>query len=168
MILDVSRIMKIPEDTMELSFKEDFDFIESKNGKIQLLKPVEFNGTMIKDGDILFLDGNLEVLFKLYCDRCMTQVKTPLSIRVTERFKKELPFDDEEEIHGFNGSEIDLTPILTGVILLNMPMKVVCNEECKGLCPECGQNLNEHTCDCKEEFLDSRFSALKTLFKDSE
>ncbi|HHW66788.1 MAG: hypothetical protein PWP07_2626 [Epulopiscium sp.] len=167
MIVNVSKIIKIPDITMELSFEEKIDFIESSSGKIKLLKPVYFTGTIANDGKVLYLKGNLSTVLELYCDRCTKPVETSLSINIEEKFSSE-PID-EEEIHEINsGSEIDLTPIFIDAILLNIPMKIVCDTQCKGLCSQCGQNLNEGTCDCNQNEYDPRFAVLKTLFKDSE
>lgn len=167
MIVNVSKIIKIPDSTMELSFEEKIDFIGSSSGKIKLLKPINFTGTLVNDGKVLYLNGSLSTVLELYCDRCTKPVETSLSINIEEQFSSESI--DEEEIHTINsGSEIDLTPILIDAILLNIPMKTVCDTQCKGLCPQCGQNLNEGMCDCSEHDVDPRFAVLKTLFKDSE
>lgn len=166
MILDVSRIIRIPDADMKLSFEEKVDFIESKTRKIKLIEPIRFSGTIVNDGKVLCLKGDLSTVLELYCDRCTKPVPTSLSIEVEEKFSSD-PID-EEEIHMVSGNEIDLKPIFVNVILLNMPMKVVCSEECKGICLQCGQNLNNGACGCKEEELDPRFSVLRTLFNESE
>lgn len=167
MIVNVSKIIKVPDSIMELSFEEKIDFIESSFGKIKLLKPIHFTGKMVNDGKALYLNGFLSTVLELYCDRCTKPVETSLSINIEEKFSSESI--DEEEIHKVNsGSEIDLTPMFIDAILLNIPMKTVCDTQCKGLCPQCGQNLNEGTCDCKDSNIDPRFTVLRTFFKDSE
>lgn len=167
MLLNVSKIIKVPDSTIEVSFKEKIDFIETNFGTINLLDPIKFTGTLFNDGKVLYLDGNLSTVLELYCDRCTKPVGTSLSIKIKEVFSDE-PID-EEEIHIINsGREIDFNPIFIDAILLNMPMKVVCTKQCKGLCSQCGQNLNEGFCSCKEEDLDPRFAVLKTLFNESE
>ncbi|WP_058486331.1 YceD family protein [Defluviitalea phaphyphila] len=166
MILNISKIMKIPDATMKLSFEENINFIESKAEKIKLVSPIKFKGELISDGKMLYLNGDVNTVLELHCDRCTKPVPTSLSIRIEEKFGSYE--NDEEEIHIISGNEIDLTPILINAILLNIPMKVVCSEECKGICPQCGKNLNEDTCDCKEEVVDSRFAVLRTLFDSSK
>lgn len=166
MILNISKVIKVPDVAMDLSFEEKIDFIESNFGKIKVLQPVQFHGTIMNDGKILYLNGNLLTTLELYCDRCTKSVETSLSIEIKEKFSKD--FIDEEEMHIISGNEIDLNPIFIDSILLNMPMKSICSEECKGICPQCGQNLNEHICSCKNEEIDSRFAVLKTMFYDSK
>lgn len=168
MILNVSKIMKTPDIPMELSFDEKIDFIESRFGKIHFIDLIKFTGKIINDGKVIFLSGELSTVLELYCDRCTAPVKMPISIEIEEKFTNDNIHDEEEGIHGFNGSEIDLKPIFIEGILLNIPMKVVCNDNCKGLCSICGQNLNKEACHCKEELLDERFAILKTLFSGSK
>jgi uncharacterized protein len=67
----------------------------------------------------------------------------------------------DEEV--FDGKVIDLEPIVREQLLLALPMNAVCREDCKGLCGQCGQNLNEKPCDCQEKFVDPRFAALKNI-----
>ena len=67
----------------------------------------------------------------------------------------------DEEV--FDGKVIDLEPIVREQLLLALPMNAVCREDCKGLCGQCGQNLNEKQCDCQEQRVDPRFAALKGL-----
>ncbi|OJH39836.1 YceD family protein [Cystobacter ferrugineus] len=69
--------------------------------------------------------------------------------------------DTDEEL--FDGKVIDLEPIVREQVLLALPMNAVCREDCKGLCGQCGQNLNEKQCDCQEKYVDPRFAALKNI-----
>lgn len=69
--------------------------------------------------------------------------------------------DADEEL--FNGKVIDLEPIVREQVQLALPMNAVCREDCKGLCAQCGQNLNEKQCDCAAKFVDPRFAALKNI-----
>jgi uncharacterized protein len=69
--------------------------------------------------------------------------------------------DADEEL--FDGKVIDLEPIVREQVLLSLPMSTVCREDCKGLCPQCGQNLNEKACGCEAKFVDPRLAALKNI-----
>ncbi len=63
----------------------------------------------------------------------------------------------------FDGKKIDLDPIVREQVLLALPMDAVCSEDCKGLCPVCGQNLNEKNCSCERKVVDPRLAALKNI-----
>ena len=69
--------------------------------------------------------------------------------------------DADEEV--FDGKVIDLTPIVREQVVLALPMSAVCREDCRGLCGQCGQNLNEKACGCSPKFEDPRFAALKNI-----
>jgi uncharacterized protein len=71
---------------------------------------------------------------------------------------------DDEEVNLITGGKIDFTPVLINAILLHIPMKTVCDENCKGICPQCGQNLNEKRCSCDDQDIDPRFAILESLF----
>ncbi|MDD2499121.1 MAG: DUF177 domain-containing protein, partial [Desulfitobacteriaceae bacterium] len=73
---------------------------------------------------------------------------------------------NEEEIYFYEGDKIDILPQVLQTILLELPMKVLCREDCKGLCPVCGTNLNIKECRCERESIDPRLAALKNLLND--
>ena len=70
---------------------------------------------------------------------------------------------EELEISYYQGDFIDLTPIICEQIILQIPIKPLCSEECKGLCPHCGINMNVASCSCHLEFVDPRLAVLKNI-----
>lgn len=101
------------------------------------------------------LNGNL----LLTCNRCLEKFKEKVEIKVEQEIMKE----DIKDI-----GNVDLTDMIIENIVLAIPMKIVCREGCKGLCPLCGQNLNEEECDCEEEKVDPRLAKLKNFYQDNE
>ena len=71
--------------------------------------------------------------------------------------------DEENEVHFFQGDEIDITEAVLKQIFLNLPMKFVCREDCQGFCPHCGINLNTGKCSCADDQIDPRWEKLKIL-----
>lgn len=125
------------------------------------------------------MKGELKGTAQMQCSRCLESfdknydikfeeviVKEPLS---GEESEKELS-DDEMNVSFNHGEEINLSEVITEQFLLDLPMKNLCSEECKGLCPFCGENLNRKTCDCelKEENIDPRFAVLMDLKKQTK
>jgi uncharacterized protein len=160
------------------------------------LEPIEMGGQEIRfegpftgeaeiwnAGDRLLVRANLSGEATLACSRCLTEFTEPLDVFFEEEFvegaaEDEERFadgeddDDEEEesartISFYTGDEIDLTDPLRENILLELPMKPLCDEECKGLCPTCGVNLNEEPCKCEgdQDVVDPRLSVLKDLLR---
>lgn len=118
------------------------------------------------------IQGNLDVRMEAECDRCLGRAEFPLSSNFDLFYRpmsyiareEEVGIDEGEAQLGFyEGGGMVLEDILHEQILLMMPMQRVCNEACKGICPQCGKNRNETPCDCKERHSDDRWGALQSL-----
>lgn len=126
-------------------------------------------------GDRLLVKVELSGEARLQCSRCLTQYTEPMEISFEEEFVAGAPGEgqteeDEEDESGrtvsfYEGDEIDLTEPIRENILLELPMKPLCDEDCQGLCPTCGVNLNEAECKCEAvaESVDPRLAKLKDL-----
>ena len=102
----------------------------------------------------------------LWCDRCLAPVRKELCFEIKERFAH--TGSENEETETFSGDQIDLADFVKRGIMEVLPMKVVCREDCKGLCPVCGKDLNKGDCDCDTTYRDPRFESLRALFNDDE
>jgi Predicted metal-binding, possibly nucleic acid-binding protein len=120
-------------------------------------------------------EGELSIRMKLACSRCLSPVEELVTIPFEERFKPaedaedagEDESEDDEDMLEVTGERLDLQPYAEEALLLFMPFAPLCSSDCKGLCPNCGTNLNEETCGCTNERIDPRFAALKDLFKET-
>ena len=106
------------------------------------------------------------------CSRCLSPLEHPLTIRIEEEYFPSVdissgaPIPQSEEASGFtidHNHVLDLTEAVRQYILLNMPMKPLCREDCAGLCPHCGANLNRDSCYCERELVDPRWSKLQEI-----
>lgn len=97
------------------------------------------------------------------CRRCLSEVGGVVLSDVRELFMKNA---DLELSYPISNEQIDLTPMARDAVLLVLPLAPLCRDDCKGLCPNCGANWNEGTCDCPAEVVDDRWAALDDL-KDS-
>lgn len=132
--------------------------------KIKLSKPIQLEGTLEIGRNSIYLSGILTTQVIIPCDRCLSDVIYPIKAEVAESFGQNHLEDDEEE-KPIVDSEIDLSSTVVETILLSLPMKVLCDEHCKGICMVCGQNLNEQSCDCDLEYTDPRLEKFKSLFQ---
>jgi len=137
-----------------------------------LLTPVRARLRIEKHETEVLVKGDLTAEAKLQCGRCLKDFLKLLSVPVEAVYHpvKELEEEDTHEIKSeeldldfYSGDELDLDVLLQEQIELNLPMKPLCSENCKGLCPECGTDLNTGRCSCKLEITDPRFAALKKL-----
>jgi len=171
MIIDVSQQLKQPVgSTRHYHIDETIDSPDGEKlavkGGIELLRT---------DRGILMI-GVLDTRIKAVCSRCLSDFDQPLSIRIEEELLPVLdPItgaylpgagEDGAFIIDENG-EIDLGEVLRQYILLALPMKPLCREDCAGLCPSCGHNLNLRPCKCPRA-IDPRFAELAKLFPGKE
>jgi uncharacterized protein len=111
--------------------------------------------------------GNLTLPVEMVCSRCLTTTEQTLHIPFYEEFtqKSELmPKDEPEAIHLVSEDKIELNPYVEETVSLALPYIPLCSPTCKGICPECGKNRNEQSCDCKQEKLDPRLAGLADFF----
>jgi uncharacterized protein len=140
-VLDGSRL-KRPEDT-DVSF----------------LSPIEYDLTVSKSGVNLWVQGPIQARLALSCARCLEEfafsVRTEMEIELLPRESApsapELELKTEEmNAYYYEGEAIDLDPFVFEEVMLNMPIKALCSEACKGICPICGKNLNLEECRCEK------------------
>lgn len=165
MRIDVSDIVKTNGASLKVEYNgviEDFNSIVS--GYV-FDKPVSFSGQLVNMSGILKLDGRLKAEYTVKCYRCLKDINRGMSIDIKEDFlNPQTNTDDEAYIYKDNYVEIDR--VLKDNIILNLPMKQVCVEDCKGLCEICGNDLNVKECNCKkEEPVNPRMEILKNFFK---
>jgi len=129
--------------------------------------PMEAELTARPAGGLIEVSGRLTGRIRLSCSRCLTPLEETYEIPYEETFKPvpEGREDKEEDadIVPFSGSRLELRPYLESELLLHLPLAPLCDEACRGLCPECGQNLNERECGCRRERIDPRLEALRKL-----
>jgi uncharacterized protein len=115
---------------------------------------------------------DLDAEVELTCSRCLSRFRHPLKIKFEEEYLPTVdihsgaPLPAPEEKSSFTIDErhtLDLTEAIRQYSLMAVPMKALCEEDCAGLCPKCGQNLNQGKCGCPTEEIDSRWSKLTRL-----
>jgi len=101
------------------------------------------------------------------CDRCLEEVTVPIEIAFEREFPIEnatLVMEELDEAEYIDGLILDTDQLVYDEMLVNWPMKVLCKEDCKGICYKCGCNLNERTCDCDRTVVDPRMAAIQDVF----
>lgn len=150
----------------------DFDYPGTLHAADVLLSNLHGSLRLSRTPQGVLIQGTLEAETRVECVRCLTMFDLPTAIEISELFLpqhavQDVDGNEEPKIITEEGN-IDLTPIVREEIILSIPMKAVCSETCKGLCPECGQNLNEGQCDCEVERIDPRLAPLLDLLKESD
>ena len=140
--------------------------------RIQLTEPATVTGKVRLAGNEVFVNGHVETRAQVECDRCLKTVELPVSAD----FALEYITGDEYESNAtaeltedqlliavFDGKGIDVDEVVKEQILLTVPTRMLCREDCKGICPECGKHLNTGECSCVKDDIDPRWAALKNL-----
>ena len=127
---------------------------------------VDLTAATTATGEVV-VRGTVQGTIRHQCRRCLADVRTPLEEEVTLVFAPpdELGGEEDDEIRTLpaRARDLELGPPLREELILAVDPWVVCDEACRGLCPQCGVNLNEETCDCTLEERDPRWDALRAL-----
>lgn len=117
---------------------------------------------------VLKLNGSIDLEVLIPCARCLEEVRIPLALSFEREVDMKLTDQDRldalDESDFLNGYNLDGDKLVYGEALLNWPARVLCREDCKGLCKVCGQNLNRGTCDCDRTELDPRMAKIRDIF----
>ena len=104
-------------------------------------------------------------------DRCLEPVLQEIRIDVSREFDMDKTDQQRiealDEINFISGNNLDVERFVYGEVLINLPMKVLCREDCKGLCNRCGANLNQVTCNCDTTELDPRMAKIRDIFQNA-
>ena len=148
------------------------DELSLDDHELHLIGPAEVVGRINRKADEVELRGHLRAIIEAACARCLKPVQLPIEVDFTERFVPAVGWRLEEQhelreedlnLAVFDGGAVELNDLVREEILLAMPGQVLCGEDCKGLCPSCGVDRNEKTCQCENRKVDARWTALKDL-----
>lgn len=152
MIIDVSQLLKEPVGTHRR-------YQISETGD----PPVHGDVDLLRTDRGIFARGTLETSLQAVCSRCLSSFDQPLTLRVEEEY---LARAEEDAFAVDEHQEIDLSEAVRQYALLALPMKPLCREDCAGLCPRCGHNLNLGPCHCPANDIDPCLAPLAMLGKD--
>ena len=167
--MDVSQALKNPGQSYPFEAGLELEPMEV------LSDPVHFTDIRV-EGEYLCAGNNrislkaeVKATADTRCSRCLEPVSLPVAAEIDVAFDRQ-PDPDDPDLYSFEASTIELTDAVRDALLLELPMRILCSQDCKGLCSKCGVNLNKGTCTCQEgaEVINP-FSALKNIvLKDEE
>ncbi len=164
MLLDISSIIYV--DGGRIPFNGEFDFSDFDfNGERSASEPILASGQVVNRAGALVVQGSVDTTMHPRCDRCAQPFAKRVSIPIDALVAVDLPDDDCDSLFPIVDGKIDLEEIVTTTFVLNLDSKNLCSEDCLGLCPGCGADLNHEPCRCKKE-IDPRLAALSQLLKD--
>jgi len=165
-------VLEIPLEGLEIDENFSFDSFSLVEEDAIFLEPVKVHIEIHKEDEKVFVNGRVVTTLSLTCSRCLSSypfkidsyfdlVYYPIEDFLREEEpEKELTEADFESLF-YRENRIDIDSLVLEQINLTIPMKPLCSESCKGLCPVCGTNLNEGECGCKVKNEDPRWNKLK-------
>ena len=177
MRLDLRKI-RTPHERFEQEYQPDaFAASRDDADSFRIASPVRLAFEIFKDQSTFRLVGTTKTTLEVPCSRCLEPMLLPVDATFDLRYQPhstnigegELEVEEDDLTTAFyQNEEIDLEQLMREQFYLALPMKPLCSATCKGLCPECGTNLNRGTCDCKGEVLDPRLAPLAKLKTETE
>lgn len=163
MRLNLKSILSAPGAEMPFEFQLDLSELDF-NGAYPVCEPVFVTGKVKNEAGALVLKAEAKTNLHLTCDRCAVPFQREKAVYYETLLATELEDEENDEILLLEGDELDAGEAVTTAFILDMDTKNLCSEDCKGLCPACGVNLNKGVCKCKRE-TDPRLAVLAQLLE---
>ncbi|WP_239617104.1 YceD family protein [Cohnella mopanensis] len=168
MLLKVQELVA-RQQPMELQGTLDLKELFRNNAEYSPLEPMKYNLVAKAADDRILVSGQLSCDVRMQCSRCLDKFDETVLVPFEEQFRivenGEAELSEDDEAVPVTEERIDLSPYLAEELVVQLPYAPLCSEDCKGLCPECGMNLNEQSCGCNTEKIDPRMAALQDWFK---
>ena len=167
MQINITELFSQTVTDVNVSHTFDYKELVYGTGTYTIVEPVKvsMDFSKLEDGDYL-AQGNITATLTIPCDRCMDDVIQKVEAEFTKEFATDVHEPDEELHEYLDGAVLDLDKLVLDEVYMNVPMKVLCSEDCQGICKSCGKNLNHTACDCEDDNIDPRLAGLKDLFKE--
>ena len=163
--INVAEIQKKMVGEKSLRFDLTAQELEIAPQELDILAPIALQGTMSNTGDVLLLQAVLQTTVKRMCGRCLKEFSADTRAEVIEKFYPVGTEQIEDDAFVYDSDVIDITEPLRESLLLAEPIQALCKEDCRGLCPVCGADLNDGDCGCDRFTVDPRLAALKQFIK---
>ncbi len=168
MLIDLHALLSAEGKVRQLETDLELDKFTTRRSSFPIIdkKPLEFVFTNLGGGKVQ-IDCHIDVTLLIPCDRCLEDVETQINIQTSREVNlsdTDVERDPLDESDFIEGTEFDVEKFTYGEILVNLPMKVLCSENCKGICNRCGTNLNHGSCGCDTTELDPRMAKALEVF----
>lgn len=163
MKIDLKSLFNGNTDALQIDCKLHFDNLRYST-YYPIQKDVSVTGRAFTKADVAYLELQVSFLFNGFCDRCAEPVQRTMQFDLNKILAEDLQnhTDSDDDYLLIENHVLDLSRLIEEEIILFLPSKILCSEDCKGLCPKCGRNLNVEKCSCKQD-VDPRMEVLLQL-----
>lgn len=160
------------EGTTQLGFEIGPQEIELEDAFLSFPRPLQVDLTVHRSTELFTLNGHIRTVVCGECCRCLAGAEEPLEVEfklllqrrhASEDELEAVAEDEEIEIVDPGKRGMDLGDRIRDAVILELPVRIYCTTDCKGLCPQCGQDLNQEACSCAEKEVDPRWEGLKKI-----
>ncbi len=160
--LDISKLLSGEANEILFDLEWGDGSIEEDGIEVSSL---HFSGKALDQSGFFRLYGTVSGVYRAPCARCLAPVEEPFSTEISFPITTDAE-ESEEDCILAEGQKIDLGVIFEETVLTNLPLRLLCREDCKGLCPKCGKDLNLGPCECPQKEIDPRLAGLADFFKE--
>ena len=165
MLLDLKPLFAGSKDFLSVEFEMDLSEFEFLGVK-PLPSPVAISGKIVSRAGIVESDLSCKVEYVGVCDRCLKETVKNYTVAINRTIVVSLENEENDDIAVVPDMQLDLEDFCYPDIVMNLPTKLLCDDNCRGLCSVCGKNLNDGDCGCVSKEIDPRLAALAELLKD--
>ena len=151
------------ESDLGTSREFELDYPELRVGSDVELKPLQGSFQVTRTSKGLYVQGRLESIIAAECTRCLRPLRVPIVLELDDLYYHPPAGAPEGEFVIAEDGILDLLPLVMELSVLSIPMKLICQGKCRGICAVCGQNLNQALCTCEQEHIDPRMEAFRRL-----
>ena len=162
MILDLKRIFATDNSVLEINHSLDMSDVDFY-GNYPLKNPIKITGFVSNKASVVSLKLTIEYVFAAPCDRCGIFAQHNHTVNVDKMLATAIERQESDTIITVPDMKLDVDEFVYSEVILDLPSKHLCNEDCKGICFKCGKNLNEGECDCETREVDPRLAKLMEL-----
>ena len=170
MLLNIAEILSVPSMAKDYPVSFDFDSLKVRGQSYPVSHKEPFILHVSKTDKDLSIKGEKTVSLLIPCDRCLDDVENTFQLSIDYILQSNTEesdgIEDADEFNFIDGCMLDVDRLIKDELVVALPTKNLCREDCKGLCPVCGTNLNHGSCNCDKKVLDPRMAAIKDIFRE--
>ena len=172
MIINISEILSAPSVSRTYTVSAGFDRLKLRRQSYPVSYKEDFPLLVAKSEDgFLTVAGETSIRILMPCDRCLDEVEMTFPVCIDRKvplgdLKDTDEAPDKDELSFLDGCMLDVDKLVCDEVVVALPSKVLCREDCKGLCSNCGANLNHETCSCGHDPSDLRMAAIQDIFRE--
>lgn len=165
MVLDLKRIFAVEGSEIKIDHSLDMSDVEW-SGAYPLKKPILIEGSVFNRASVVSVKLDIHYQFSASCDRCGEGAVRDFTVVIDKALAVSIEGEESDTIIIVPDMELDIDELVFSEVILSFPTKHLCSENCKGICPKCGKNLNLGACDCPAKEIDPRLAKLAELLND--